>query len=765
MTRHFFSYIKLIPFLFLLGSCSGVKVLQENQYFYDGAQVKLEAPEGTSGKKKLDYELQDYLSPEPNSVFLGTRLGVWFYYISRNPKKEKGLKSWIRRKLAKEPVFYSDVKPEKIKETLNTVMYNEGFFNASTSFSSNQKKHKKALKFTIDTGAPYEYSTINFPTEENNIKESIALTKPESILEVGDRYNLDQLRKERSRIEKILKDQGYFYFSADNLLFKADSTIGNHQLDLFLKVKKDAPEKSKSIYSLSEVNVFTEFTYNGDTSINQGDTVKIDGKNIIQEEGGLKPEILASYIPFKEGQTYTKEDELTTYNRLSQLDLYRYININYEEKLDNQLDTRILLSPYKKKSLRAEFNIVSKSNSFVGPNLSLIFQNRNTFGGGERLEIDLSSGYEVQVGGRNSNPVNAYNIGLNNSISIPRLLLPFKINRKSSRYLTRTNFSLDFELFNRVEFFQFNSLEFEFGYQWRSSERTRHEFNPVAIAFIDLSNTSREFDEVLDNNLTLASSFVEQFIIGSTYSFFYNTQVSEDKTRFHDFYLNLNLDVSGNTVDLIQDALSPSENDEPNEVFGQPYSQFVKFDGDIRNYFRLSRKHRIAIRLTGGIGYAYGNSSVLPYTKQFSIGGSSSIRAFPARSIGPGSFVLNDTTGFIDQFADLKLEANVEYRFDIVGSLKGAVFLDAGNIWSIRSEAERPEGRFDVTEFLDDIAIGTGFGARVDLDFFVIRLDLAFPVKVPDRDGNSFVIQDFAIWDSDWRDENLILNIAIGYPF
>ena len=278
-----------------------------------------------------------------------------------------------------------------------------------------------------------------------------------------------------------------------------------------------------------------------------------------------------------------------------------------------------------------------------------------------------------------------------------------------------------------------------------------------------------EFSHLLDVNALLRRSFEEQFIIGMTYSFTYNEQIVEKKRN--QTYFNFNVETSGNTVSLVNNIFSEhkSSPENPVELTGAVYSQYVRTDFDLRHFRKITQHSKIAMRLFAGFGYSYGNSSVLPYVKQFYSGGVSSVRAFRARALGPGVYIRNDSTSlnfYFEQGGDIKLESNIEYRFDIISFLKGALFVDAGNMWLLRSNPALPGGTFDSSTFLKEIAVGAGFGIRFDANFFVLRMDLAFPIRKPWYAlGDRWSLKEIKPWNSDWRSENLLLNIAIGYPF
>jgi outer membrane protein insertion porin family len=296
-----------------------------------------------------------------------------------------------------------------------------------------------------------------------------------------------------------------------------------------------------------------------------------------------------------------------------------------------------------------------------------------------------------------------------------------------------------------------------------------------------VGSKSEVFNDYLERNAYLARSFEDQFIPGARYAYTLNTQINEkrmEKYRERDYepshvYFNAKVDIAGNLIHALQGkSFRQDEELKSGTILGQAYSQFSRAEIDFRHYFQMHEKYMLVTRINAGVGYAYGNSTTMPYIKQFAVGGSTSIRAFPARSIGPGTYyVLNDQTSdnktlFIDQRGDVKMEANAEFRYDITKMFKTAVFVDAGNIWLLRGDPERPGGAWRNETFINELAAGTGVGLRLDFNFFVLRFDLAFPIRKPWLpEGERWVFDDISLGSSDWRRENLILNIAIGYPF
>lgn len=762
-----------------------MKMVPEGKVLYTDAEIDL-VPEGrVAAKKKIKELLDANILPKPNTTILGMRPGLWFFYKAGDPQK-KGLKRFMKNKLGQAPVYMSDIDNEQIAQTLKAHLINNGFFQAEVDSKVKIKEKKGTVTYTAHVHRPYRLRDVSFPRMDT-LFTNIDSVKDDSYLKPKQRYNLERMKAEQERIEEALENLGFFYFDDRHLIFEADSTVGERQVDLMLSLEPGVPEKAKRIYRIGQVNIYPGYTLSDDTLSLGRDTINVDGYHYLDKQKAYRPETITKVINFRPGRIYKNIDREYTLRHLMSLGSFKFVDIRFQESKQDSflLNTSIYLTPHLKKSLRAEVQMVSKSNNFVGPGLELRFTNRNFLRGSERFEITANTSYEVQVSRKIPSPLNAFELGLESGLSIPRILSPLKIDYPSRRYLPTTELNLGFRLQQRIGFFRLNSFNLSAGYTWRENTLKTHELYPVDISYVQLGNRSEEFQDLLDRNPFLEGSFQDQFIIGSRYSYTLNTQVNEDRTdNFKErevepsqFYLNGKVDIAGNLMNLLQNTFSNEDTGDPTKIFGTAYSQFVRGEIDFRYFYNFDKASKLATRLILGTGYAYNNSTTLPYIKQFSIGGSNSIRAFPARTIGPGVFDITEQFPpeeipeedlekqariFVDQRADIKLEGNAEYRFDIVGFLKGAVFVDAGNIWLIREDSTRIGGKFRKDQFLKQLAVGTGAGLRFDFNFFVLRFDLAFPLRKP---RERWVTDEIDLGSPDWRSDNLILNIAIGYPF
>lgn len=764
-----------VALLFFLTACTGTKFLKEGETFYTGAEITFNTQERVWRKGDIRVGLQDLITPKPNTVILGSRPGVWFYYIAGTPKKKKGLRNFIRNKLGQEPVLLKDAAPERTATLLAGQLNNDGYFGSQVMSSVKTKRKKSTVHYTVELHPVYRLREVNYPKGRDSTYAAIFRTLHEgSLLRPGQRYQLASLQAEQARIESVVKNYGFYYFDDRYLIFDADSTVGERQVDLDLHLEPGIPRQARKRYRVEQVSIYPNYSLVPDTTGLVADTVEVDSFRYIDNAHMFRPRVITRVVNIQPGEMYSREEQDLTLSHLLGLGTFKFVNIKYNRRRrdSTSLNASIYLTPLPRKSIRMEAQAVSKSNNFVGPGVSFTFTNRNFLGGAELFQLKLNSSYEVQMSRQVQGALNSFEVGMESTLTVPRFISPIRIDYSSRKYLPKTQFKAAFNLQNRVSYFRLNSFNVAYGYLWKEKADRMHELYPIDINYVKTDKKSVAFDSLLALNPVLAKSFENQFIIGTRYSYTLNTQLREDvldkyrprKLREHNFYLNGTLDIAGNLMNTIQNQVYGSGG-EPHELLGSPYSQYVKGEADFRYYWQFDKRNKLAARLIWGVGYAYGNSTTLPYIKQFSIGGSNSIRAFPARSIGPGTYHQDTTLRFIDQRGDIKLEGNLEYRFDIVKSFKGALFIDAGNIWLMRDD-NREGGKFDKDLFLDQLAVGSGLGFRFDFSFFVLRLDIAFPLRKPYLpEGKRWVIDKIDFLSPSWRGDNLIFNIAIGYPF
>lgn len=771
--------------LVLLSGCNATKTVPEDDALFTGFTVTVKGEKDSSNRSaEMETELSSTVRPEPNASILGWRpkLGIYNAFYT---EKEKGLKHWIMTKLGEPPVLLSEVDTGNVSTIMSSRLHNRGYFNNSVSSTTEVKKKKATINWTARVSEPYRLRNIKYTWHDSlQVQQQIEQTEPESLLKPGDPYDLSVMTQERVRIDASLKNKGYYFFSPDLLIYSVDTTVGNRQADVLLRLKTAASAQALKPYTLDDIYIFAN--YNLGDSLSVIDTLDYQGYHYIPNEDYVRARHLLDGVFLEQDSLYTRQEHLLTIKRLSGLSAYKFVNIDYEVDTaqSNKLDAFVYLTPALRKSLRAEAQMVSKSNNFTGPGLNVSFRNRNTFRGSELLNVEFTGSFETLTGGTgtgdapegvedpNDGNLTSYQLGVQTTLSIPRIVSPFNLRNLRTEFVPKTRIGLGFDLLSRVNYFRQNAYNASYGYSWRPQEKLTFDATPINLQYVRLANVSEAFDTLLADNPYLRRSFENQFIIGSIYQLTYTTQMMQDRTST--IFDRVTLDLSGNLVSGIQ-ALAGAHtatDDDPRTLFGDPYAQYVLLDNDFRHYLKLGKESQLVARLATGVGYSYGNSTTMPYVKQFSIGGPNSIRAFRARSIGPGTYDIPDALAFsyFDQTGDIRLEANLEYRFPIFGFFKGATFIDAGNIWLLRDtfneagEVVKPGGKFEAGDVLNELAVGTGVGLRIDVEFFVIRLDIGIPVRVPYLPkGDRFVLSDF---NGSFSGENsMTLNIAIGYPF
>lgn len=743
--------------LLVLQSCAVKKYIPEDEMLYTGATVEIKSDSIIKNESQLKSVLEEALLPKPNKKFLGMRVGLHYYY--KMQKENPGFinRFFYKRFGEQKPVYKSDVKPYEVEEILLNRMENRGFFYSeiTSEFEDNEENKEASVKYTVKapkayTIASYQLDSMPHPIYPE-VKKSVAKTK----LSKGMRFDLANMKMERERIDSELKQNGYYNFNSSFLIFEADTNqYDKKRFDLFLGLKKDVPKKSIIPYKISKINVYAN--YRVEDSIDN-EVERFNEKNYINSSSFFKSKYLDPFITLEEGQYYSPENSRNSARRLSTIGAYKFVNIQYKERdtVHNDslgiLEANIFLSPLNKRALRVELQAVSKSNNFSGPGIALTYSNRNLFSGGETLNTTASFGYEMQVGGGKSSGKTSVDLGLKSELIFPRVIFPIKINNDFFKYdipKTKTSISLDY--LRRTQLYTLLSGSAQFGYLWQANRYVTHEIIPISLNYTKPSNTTEEFQNILDANPYLKRSFEKQFIAGLNYSFTYNGMV--DATKKHQFFINSTLDVAGNTMSLFAKEMDNGKKG----ILNLEYAQYAKVDADFRYHLNFGKEQLIAARLFGGYGYAYGNSDIMPYVKQYYSGGPYSVRAFRIRSLGPGTYSDegNSQTNYFDQTGNIRIEANIEYRFPIISFLKGAVFADAGNIWNSDPNPVY-EGKDKFTSsFIKEFGMGAGVGLRVDVQGFVLRFDFAAPFHDPSK-NNVF----------DFNVKETVFNFGIGYPF
>ncbi len=751
--------------LIVLAACSTTKHIPDNDALYTGAKVKLNATNVTKQQKKvLNSDLTGLTRPKPNGRLLGIpfKLLIWNTFYT---KKTKGIKHKLQQ-FGEPPVLASNVNLNANTTLLQNHLQNKGFFGAMVSADSTWKKKKASVTYTANAGPQYHIASVDFSKDTTPLSAVIDTISKNTLLKVGAPYDLDLIKGERDRIDALVKERGYYYFSPEYLLIQVDSL--NPKADsvwMRVVVKPNTPDQAQISYHINDVFIYSNYSLNSarrDTTHSTGEV--FGGYHIIDPLGRFKPKLFTNVMAFHPGDVYTRTDHNKTLQRLMNLNVFKFVKNRFERAPTDstRLNAYYYLTPFAEKALRTEIGAETRSNNLNGSEITFGFTHRNTFRAGEQMDFRLYAGTEAQFAGSFSG-ISTFRLGGEVNFAIPRFVnLPLIHLKSKSAYVPRTNIQLGYEALNRKTLYTLNSFHGGIGYVWKESPIKSHELYPISITYALPQNVNPAFQKLVDTNLVYRHIIDKQFILGSTYQLNINQQAAGFQ-KINSFYFNFLADVAGNLAGLL--VSKGDSNDR--RLFNVPFAQYLKGEADARYYRKLGTKSTWANRIILGYGLSYGNSRQLPYIKQYFSGGNNSLRGFRSRTVGPGSYLALPTLqGYIpDQTGDIKLEANTEWRPNISGPIYGAVFVDAGNIWLANNDSTRPGAAFG-KDFLKQLAMDAGVGLRIDISLFVIRLDLAFPIRKPwQTAGNRWVLGDVRFGDPAWRRENLIFNLAIGYPF
>lgn len=753
-----------IAIMMLVASCSTTRRIGEDETLYTGVKgVEVETPDKSKFPTGVKSSLEDAVAVKPNNPLLGSvsvrspfPVGLWVYNNWSNPPK--GLKHWLYEKLVAQPVLISDVRPEVRVKMLDEILDNNGYFSGKSSYELVKGKNKKkaSILYKIEAGNPYLLDSIILLPDTlplYHLIDSVAMRS--KYFQVGSRYSTDSLNKLRVEIANAVRNRGYYYFRPDYIQYLADSVMNPGKIAIRLDVADNVRPWTIDKFKTGQITTYIYRNRGGGTP----DTTETNKGTLIRYlPSRLREGLIPSCILFREGHTFSVRQMDLTQSRLSRLGIFNNISISVmpDTVHRDQRLLNVMIECTYDKPLEAsiEANVSSKSNSYLGPGLTLGVTNKNIFGGGEQLNLSLTGSYEWQTGSGKKNSVfNSYEFGIKGTLAFPRLLAPRFIPR-SHRDVNWTRISLGAEVLNRPHYFKLFQFNTGISYDWRSSRYISNTFTLFKLTYNKLQHTTETFDSIMTANPAIALSFQNQFIPQMSYGLVYDRAMNRDNT----INVQVTLQQAGNIFWTIYELCGKRGE---KTLFHTPFSQFVKGYAQIVYGRRLWGEHWLVSRIGSGAAHAYGNSSQVPYSEQFYCGGANSVRAFTVRSIGPGSYraPADQINGYFDQTGTFTFIANTEYRFPILGPLHGAIFIDAGNVWTLKNEKERPGGQLRAKTFFKDLALGTGVGLRFDISMLIIRGDLGIGIHAPYDTGKS------GYYNMESFRKSLAFHLAIGYPF
>lgn len=764
----------LLGMLAGLSSCSTTKHLPEGETLYLGLKnITIQNEDETkAGQTALD-EVMGAISIAPNNAIMTypnvrfpIPFGLWMY--NRFERYEKGFGRWIFKHLAADPVLLSEVNPDTRAKVAGNLLRDYGFFDGHVTWKIDSTKNERAVKlsYDIDMGRPYRIDTLLYEGFAPRTDSLIHARSSERLVHTDDYFNVNTLNAERQRVVDLLRNHGYYYARTDFLTFLADTLMRPGYVMLKMVPAANLPKEALKTYHIGKTAVYLT-GYNGEPPV---DSMKLRDFTVFYagDKPGLRFDVLRKRFLYRKGELYSQTRQDYTQEALSRLGVFKFNEMQYlprsgEDTLDVRVNAMFDL-PYDSE---LELNVTTKSTKQTGPGAIFKLTKKNFRRMGASLNLELKGSYEWQTSSTvdgDKSVMNSYELGAALSLDFPRIVIPWVRNRIDPfRFPSETHFRIYAEQVNRARYFKMLSFGGSISYSFQKSRSMKHTVTPVHLAFNHLQRRTATFDSIALANPMLFHSLDDQFIPSISYTFTYDDSWRQRRWRI---WWENSFTSSGNITSAIYAAFGRGFKEKEKKFLGTPFAQFLKFTSEIHPLFYINEKQQLAGRLTAGVIWAYGNKTIAPYNEQFYVGGANSIRAFTVRSLGPGRFHPADNAAYsyVDETGDIKLEANLEYRFRLFsnmfgGNLNGAVFLDAGNVWLMRKDEARPGAEFTFKHFFDNIAVGTGVGIRYDLSFLVLRLDWGIALHVPYETGRS------GYYNIPRFKDGQGLHFAIGYPF
>ncbi len=777
----------------VLTSCNVTSLLQPNTYLLQ--RVKIEEDKSTPRDERISSEDLSRFTVKPNKRFIGTDFYTWVYLMA-DPQKQDSWWNNLKLRIGEAPVLLNEAEvkngADNIKQYLNT----RGFYSSEVSYSINTTYRYRRAKvyYTLKQGKPYIIDSVSYKFKDKPLEPVILSDTANTLLHKGTIFDLEILSKERERINRFLRDRGFYYFSVDNINFLVDTLSGNQKVDLTIVIDKNKIETdslgrllygNNAVYRLKNIRVIPTNNYLNNTQNFSGfDSLEYRGLNILYNGNRpkIRQQVLRGIIPIYPNYLYNLSQVEQTYSRLMKMAGLQSARIEFVDTKDSNnrdmvtlvdasknggyknrslnyfyekyLDCNIYYTPALKQGIKAELE-ASTTSSFYGLTALVGYQNRNIFRGAEMLELTGIAGYEYMKA-PNSKKRHAMEFGIKASLSFPRFLLAnYALNNHTTT--PRTKFEISYNYQDRP-YYRRGLSSISWMYSWSNLSNSSYTIRPIAINWIDVSYIDEKYYNSLQNQY-LKHSFESQLIVAIQGS--YQLKKQYKSAPNNQTTVLANCELSGNLLNgLVHLFSKPVSEKNYYEFLGIRYSQYIRTDINASHRVMLGKVTAIAARLYAGVAYAYGNSNAVPFDRLFYCGGSNSMRGWAPRTLGPGSSLAPTNVVYPTQLGDIKLEANLEFRFPIWDMFHGATFFDLGNIWYIgRKDVQYPEGSvFHFNNFYKQLAFNTGIGLRLDIEFAILRLDWGIQLHNPNNPEGKRWIHNFK-----WR--NTSLNFGVGFPF
>lgn len=718
--------------------------------------IKSNVPEATAD------HLQSYLRQTPNSRFMGMGRAKLGFYSAQDVTSNKWKDRWLR-KMGEEPVIYDSLLTQTSQEQLTQELKNKGYWDATVEVSATKKDRKTDLTFVVTGNEPYRIKSYKIDIPDDSVmyylnRRKTTLPKP------GDLFDADMLATERENAAQTLRRRGYYYFQKEALKFEADSA--NHEVDITLKLQDNYSQNDsirrqlftkQTVSSVTIYDVSKSMSDDGKLNRSDLDTTTIEGFTVIHSKKScFRPKKLISKVLVLPNRRYNESRVERTYAILNALQATKYVDINFRELGGDSLACVVVVAPSKKHSFSVDLEGTNSAGD-LGIGLGVTYQNKNAFRGAEILKVSARGSYEAM--GKLGALRNAYEVGGNASIIVPEFLMPFMKTEARRRIGGTTEFSVGYNFQQRPEYKR-NIANLGMKYAW-NVHRTRFVFDLIDINYIYLPWISETFrSQYLTPSSSIRYSYEDHFIMRLGLGI-QNSNKRTNSTTQSFYTLRSNISTAGNLLYGISNAIGQKKSDDGQyHIFNIAYSQYVKGDFDFTYNQYINKNMRLVFHGGIGVAFPYGNASIIPYEERYFSGGANSVRGWAVRTLGPGRYANSGSVDYMNQSGDIRLDLNAELRFKLFWKIYGALFVDAGNIWTIKDYEEQSGGYFQFSTFYKEIACSYGIGIRADFDYFVIRLDMGVKLYEPSGTTTSERWRTDLTWQNDFA-----LHFAVGYPF
>lgn len=763
-------YTILLYFTISLASCSATKFVPDGSYLLD--EVKIH----TDNKNIKPSDMRLYIRQNPNAKWFSAIKTQLYVYNLSGRDSTKRFNKFLRR-IGDAPVIYNEQDAARSQEEITKAVQNMGYMGATVKKTTKTKKRKIKLTYEINSGNPYIVNTLKYDVSDTKIEEYMQKDSANSLLKSGMLLDVNTLDAERQRITDYLLCNGYYKFNKDYITYTADTIRNTYQVDLTLHLLPYTTyvgdtARNHYQYKINKINFITDYDVlqsSALSSIEINDSIHYNGFPIYYKDKlYLRPKTLTDNLKFASGELYDERNVQKTYTYFGRLPALKYTNIRFFETQtgdSTKLNCYVMLTKSKHKSVSFEVEGTNSAGD-LGAAASVSFQHRNLFHGSETFMIKFRGAYEaisgLGIGYKNHNYTE---YGIETSINFPNFLFPFLSSDFKRKIRATTEFGLQYNYQLRPEFSR-TIASASWSYKWLQKQKIQHRIDLLDISYLYLPWISEKFQEDYikdDNNYILRYNYENRLIVRMGYTYSYNSMggaLVNNTITNNSYSIRAGFESAGNILYGLSKAMNIHKNkDGEYAILNIPYAQYLKVDFDFAKNIVIDHRNSLAFHTGFGIAVPYGNAKVVPFEKRYFSGGANSVRGWSVRDLGPGSF--KGDGNFMNQSGDIKLDASMEYRSKLFWKFQGAAFVDAGNIWTIRSYPNQPEGEFKFNKFYKQIAVAYGLGVRLDLDFFVLRFDGGMkainPMYEKGRERYPIIHPKFS--------RDFAFHFAVGYPF